>query len=344
MKRLQFACLAFLVCLVSLPATAQRYAARREGDIVQLIDTGTDTRVSVAPSIGNIAFRMTVKGHDILRWPHADMEAFKANPNQTGIPFMGPWINRLDEQAFYANGKRYPFDMSLGNIRGTIPIHGFLTGTSEWRVVSVDAGRMGATVTSRLEFYRQPSWMKQWPFAHTIDMTYRLSNGTLEVETTITNMSAEPMPVSVGFHPYFQLTDSPRSEWTISVGARTHLKLTPNKLPTGETEPLSAPYAGGVPLRDYDIDDGFADLVRDAQGRATMSVMGKAQRLDVQFGPNYRAAVVWSLKPHSFICFEPMAAITNALNLAEKGIYKELQSIAPGGTWRESFWISPKGF
>jgi len=75
-----------------------------------------------------------------------------------------------------------------------------------------------------------------------------------------------------------------------------------------------------------------------------MTVMGKAQRIDVQFGPNYRAAVVWAPKPQNFICFEPMAAITNALNLAEKGIYKELQSIAPGGTWRESFWISPKGF
>ena len=344
MKRLQLSCVTFLLCLTIVPVTGQRYAARREGDIVQLTDTATDTRVSIAPGIGNIAYRMTVKGHDVLRWPHADMAAFKANPNQTGIPFMAPWINRLDEQAFYANGKRYAFDMGLGNIRGAIPIHGFVTTTSEWHVVSVDAGRMGAAVTSRLEFSRQPSWMKQWPFAHTIEMTYRLTNGTLEVETAITNLSAEPMPVSVGFHPYFQLTDSPRSEWTISIGARTHLKLTPNKLPTGETEPLSAPYAGGVPLRDYDIDDGFADLVRDAQGRATMSVMGKAQRLDVLFGPNYRAAVVWSLKPHSFICFEPMAAITNALNLAEKGIYKELQSIAPGGTWRESFWISPKGF
>ena len=53
-------------------------------------------------------------------------------------------------------------------------------------------------------------------------MTYRLSDGTLEVETTIANMSAEPMPVSIGFHPYFQLTDSPRDEWTISLGARTH--------------------------------------------------------------------------------------------------------------------------
>ena len=241
--------------------------------------------MSIAPSIGNIAFRMIVKGHDVLRWPHADMAAFKANPNMTGIPFMGPWINRLDEQAFYANGKRYPFDMTLGNVRGDIPIHGFLTSTSEWRVVSVDAGSGGATVTSRLEFFRQPSWMKQWPFAHTIDMTYRLSEGTLEVETTIANMSAEPMPVSIGFHPYFQLTDSPRDEWTISVGARTHLKLTPNKLPTGETEPIGAPFTGGVPLRDYDIDDGFSDLVRDAQGRATMSVIGKSQRIDVRFGP-----------------------------------------------------------
>ena len=344
MKRFHVASLAWLLCLTIVPASAQRYAARRDGDIVQLTDTATDTRVSIAPSIGNIAFRMIVKGHDVLRWPHADMAAFKANPNQTGIPFMGPWINRLDEQAFYANGKRYPFDMALGNIRGAIPIHGFVTATSEWRVVSVDAGRSGATVTSRLEFFRQPSWMKQWPFAHTIDMTYRLSEGTLEVETTIANMSAEPMPVSVGFHPYFQLTDSPRDEWTISVGARTHLKLTPNKLPTGETEAIGAPYTGGVPLRGYDIDDGFSDLVRDGQGRATMSVIGRSQRIDVRFGPNYRAAVVWSLQPHTFICFEPMAAITNALNLTQKGLYKELQSIAPGGTWRESFWISPTGF
>lgn len=344
MKRLQFACLAFLVCLTTLPTTAQRYAARREGDIVQLTDTGTDTRVSIAPSIGNIAFRMTVKGHDVLRWPHADMDAFKANPNQTGIPFMGPWINRLDEQAFYANGKRYAFDMSLGNVRGTIPIHGFLTATSEWRLLSVDAGRDRATVTSRLEFFRQPAWMKQWPFAHTIEMTHTLRDGVLEVMTTVSNMSAEPMPVSIGFHPYFQLTDSPRDEWTISIGARAHLKLMPNKVPTGETEPIGAPYSGGVPLRDFDIDDGFMDLVRDAQGRATMTVSGKAQRIDVQFGPSYRAAVVWAPKPQNFICFEPMAAITNGLNLAQKGIYKELQHVAPGGSWRESFWVAPAGF
>jgi aldose 1-epimerase len=45
-----------------------------------------------------------------------------------------------------------------------------------------------------------------------------------------------------------------------------------------------------------------------------------------------------------FIAFEPMVAITNALNLAHKGVYKELQSIPPGGSWEESFWITTKGY
>jgi aldose 1-epimerase len=45
-----------------------------------------------------------------------------------------------------------------------------------------------------------------------------------------------------------------------------------------------------------------------------------------------------------FIAFEPMAAITNALNLAQKGVYKDLQTIPPGGSWEESFWITTKGY
>jgi aldose 1-epimerase len=88
-----------------------------------------------------------------------------------------------------------------------------------------------------------------------------------------------------------------------------------------------------------------------------MTVKGKAQQLDVAVGPNYRAIVVWAPRPapaggqnpapaqnRNFICFEPMVGITNAMNLAHKGRYKELQSIAPGGTWQESFWVRPRGF
>ena len=362
-----------LVVLVT-PSMAQ-YSARRNGDAVQLEDTKNQTVVSIVPSVGNITFEMKVKGQNVLRWPFPSLEEFKARPTQSGIPFLGPWANRLDEQAFYANGKKYSFDMTLGNVRGAIPIHGFLTTNDQWQVVETRADGKSAWVTSKLEFFRQPLWMKQFPFAHTIEMTHRLQDGVLEIQTTVTNMSAEPMPVAIGFHPYFQLTDSPREEWTISVPARTRWLLAPSKVPTGETEPADRlfPKSQAAALKDYNLDDVFSDLVRDAQNKATVTLQGKRQRLDILLGPKWRSLVIYSPNPTgtglgsnvianpnapprggaappqnaaslNFICFEPMAGITNAMNLAEKGLYKELQSIQPGGTWQESFWIKPSGF
>jgi aldose 1-epimerase len=339
-------------------ALAQPYAAAQKGDVVELRDDRHDVRVSIVPSVGNIAFEMKVKGHDVLRWPYASVADFKAKPGMFGIPFMGPWANRLDEQAFYANGRRYAFDMELGNVRGAIPIHGFLTTTSAWKVVDVRADAASARMTSRLEFFRTPMFMKQFPFAHTIDMTYTLADGVLEVATRIENLSAEPMPVSIGYHPYFQLTDSPRDEWTIAVGARTNWLLAQNKVPTGETQPITSvfPDPQAAPLKEHDLDHVFGDLVRDASGRATMTVKGKSQRLDVVVGPNYRAMVIYAPRPQAgrggspaaasrnFICFEPMAAITNAMNLAHKGGYRDLQNVAPGGTWEERFWVRASGF
>jgi aldose 1-epimerase len=44
------------------------------------------------------------------------------------------------------------------------------------------------------------------------------------------------------------------------------------------------------------------------------------------------------------VAFEPMAAISNAMNMAHKGLYKELQSIQPGGSWEERFWVRPSGY
>ena len=349
---------ALLLCMfTALPLSAQ-YAARRNGDIVQLEDTKSQVVVSIIPSVGNITFSMKVKGQDVLLWPYASVEAFKARPALSGIPFLAPWANRLDEQAFYANGKRYAFDMELGNVRGAIPIHGFTTTNDKWQVVEVKADGRSAWVTSKLEFWKVPLWMKQWPFAHTIEMTHRLADGVLQVETKITNLSAEPMPVSVGFHPYFRLTDSTREEWMLSLPVKTHWILPSTKAPTGETEPAEKlfPNPQSVALKDYNLDDVFSDLARDAQGRAHFILKGKQQQLDVAFGPLWRGATVWSPNPNgtgrgggqasdpNFIAFEPMAGISNGLNLAQKGLYKEQQYVQPGATWSESFWVKPTGF
>src|SRR5688572_32563753 len=80
------------------PVLAQRYSAVRDGDTVRLTDRTSDVVVSIMPSVGNIAFEMRVKGQNVLRFPHKTIADFKAQPNATGIPCMGPRANRLDEQ------------------------------------------------------------------------------------------------------------------------------------------------------------------------------------------------------------------------------------------------------
>ena len=329
---------------VNQSVTPSRYASQSDGGFVRLVDAQTETMVSVNPSAGNFTAQMKVKGHDVLR---------VAKDDSSGIPFLAPWADRLDEQAFYANGKRYAFDMGLGNVRGTFPIHGFLSSARHWQVVESRSNERSAWVTSRLDFFRYPDWMKQFPFAHTIEMTHRLENGVLEIATRIANMSAEPMPVAIGFHPYFQLTDSPRDDWRISIAAQTYWPMGENIMPVGTTAPIETfvPNPRVVPLNGRHLDNVFSDLTRGENGRAIMSVQGRTQRLQVELGPNFRGVVVYAPKPEArdiaarnFVCLEPLAGIINALNLAHKGIYRDLQVIPGGGEWRESFWIRPSGF
>jgi len=72
-------------------------------------------------------------------------------------------------------------------------------------------------------------------------MTYRLVDGVLEVDTSLLNQSTEPMPVGIGYHPYFQVHDAPRDEWTVRVAAREKLTLSPQLIPTGERTPVQFP-------------------------------------------------------------------------------------------------------
>ena len=102
--------------------------------IVRLIDAKNGVEASVAPSLGNDAYEMKVHGTPVLWSPYTTPGQFKAKPTLLGVPLLAPWANRLDEDAFYANGKRYAFDDGLGNIRRDQfrqPIHGLVLNADE---------------------------------------------------------------------------------------------------------------------------------------------------------------------------------------------------------------------
>jgi len=330
-------------------APAARYTAGRAAvdgiEVIRLSDAERAITVSVAPSAGNMAYEMNVNGKNVLWMPRRNVAELKARPALAGVPFLAPWANRIDGWSYYANGKRYQLNRELKNAgedQNRNPIHGLLTGSQAWKVISVEADDSGAKVTSRLEFWRYPDLMAQFPFAHTIEMTYRLAGGALEVETRLINHSEDPMPVAIGYHPFFRVYDAPRDEWRVHIPARDRMVLSEQLIPTGELKPN--PYADPLPLAGLRLDDVFTGLVRGENGRAEFRVTGNKESVSVIFGPKYRVGVVWAPPRSGFICFEPMSAPTNAFNMSHAGTYKELDSVPPGGEWRESFWIRPEGF
>lgn len=349
MRRLLFALLPIAQIMQAAPYTASK-AVDHGVEVVHLADAANAVEVSIAPSVGNMAYEMKVHGVNVLWFPYGNVAEFKARPAFCGVPFLAPWANRLDEYAFWANGRKYLLNRDLGNVRGDQngnPIHGVLSYSPLWRVTAVHSDAHSASVTSRLDFWTHPELMAQWPFAHEYEMTYKLSGGALEVITTVTNRSTEPMPLSIGYHPYFQLPGVPRDEWMAHLGARKSVEMDNKLIATGEFKPLAddpSKWPNPLPVKSHALDNGFVDLVRGADGKAEFSVEGGGKKISVIYGPKYTVAVAYAPPGKDFICFEPMTAVTNGINLNHVGKYPELQSVPAGGQWRESFVIKPGGF
>jgi aldose 1-epimerase len=309
-------------------------------ETVRLSDAAHGMEVSICPSLGNNAYDIRVKGHSIVVNPPPFAE-WKQKQSQAGIPFLAPWANRIDGDTYWANGKRYlvnPDAVEIRRDRDGLPIHGLLLFASEWQVTALHADSQAAQVTSHLEFWKYPKWMAQFPFAHSIQMTHRLSNGVLEVRTTIENHSTDPMPLVIGFHPWYRIPDTPRDRWKVHAPVREHYILSQKVIPTGETAPVNLP--DPTPLAGRVVDDVFGGV--DADKEFWLEADGR--RVSVRFGPKFPIAIVYAPQTEDVVCFEPMTGLTDGFNLAHHGIYKDLQSVPPGESWTESFWIRPSGF
>lgn len=343
--------LAALLGTLPLMSQTTNYSAERVAgqgiEVLSLRDARARTEVRIAPKTGNNAYSMKVNGQEILYFPHSSAAEWAARPGMAGNPFLAPWANRIDGESYWVNGKQYHLNPGLGAYRkdgNGLPIHGLLLYAHDWEVVSLKASEAdGAVATSRLVPHRDPARAAQFPFAHTIEMTYRLRDGVLDVQTAIVNESSAPLPVMIGYHTYYQIPGVPRDQWKVHVAARQHVTLGPKLTPTGETTSVSL--ADPAPLAGTQLDDVFTGLEQDASGWTPFWVEGGGKRITVEYGPRYTVSVIYAPPGREFICFEPMTGVTNQFNLAHEGKFAGLlQSVAPGARWVESFRVKTSGF
>jgi aldose 1-epimerase len=316
-----------------------------------LVDLSRHMDFGVVPDIGNLGYEFKVNGKDLLI-PVQSFESYKQKHwFCCGSPFLAPWANRIDQDYYYFQDKKYLLNDALGNLlrdQFNQVIHGLLVFDSRWEVTKAGASDAeGAFVASRFEFYKYPDLMAQFPFAHTIEVTYRLKGGKLETTTAVHNASRAAMPIMMAYHPYFH-PDGNREEWRVSIGAQTHWLPSKHLISTGETEPIEKflPQAANLTLGKTFLDDVFSTFDRSKDGLGHVTVKGKTQQIEIVYGKEFDFAVVYAPLPPNdpIICVEPQTGPTNSFNLNHAGKFPGLVALEPDKIFKASFWIVPTGF
>ncbi len=160
----------------------------------RVVVISTDSiRAELLPDLGARLHRLTVFGHDLLRTP-TDLQQHLAEPLAWGGYVMAPWCNRIDPVPTVVGG-------STVNVPTNAPdgsaLHGqvYLVPWLE-RAPGVFEVRAGGDGTG-------------WPWTYETSLKVTaVDHGDRRTEVAfaqaLTNLSEEPMPGGLGFHPWFR--------------------------------------------------------------------------------------------------------------------------------------------
>jgi galactose mutarotase-like enzyme len=262
-----------------------------------LTDESAASRVEIVPERGGIVTQWQLNGQDIF---YLDHERF-TNPELSvrgGIPILFPICGNLPDNTYQHQEQAY-----------VLKQHGFARDLP-WEVgdrVTDDH----ASLTLHLQSNDQTRAV--YPFNFELAFTYRLQGNSLAIHQQVTNTSNEVMPFSIGFHPYFQVTDKSSLQFDIPSSA-----YQPNR------EQAFKPFDGTFDFNLDEIDVAFKDLTRQT---TRVKDLSRQLQLTIDYDPLYSTLVFWTVKGKDFYCLEPWSAPRNALNTGE-----HLTHLEPGAS------------
>lgn len=294
----------------------------REGVEVFSLGEGKRAHAEIAPALGNNCFAFRTREHVLELIQFAE---FSKRPTSYGIPILFPFPNRIRDGKFSFQGEQYAVNP---------PRHGFVRDKS-WQVDSHGASvEAGAWLTSSFEAADYPAEiLQQFPFPFRLEVTYRLKDARLQIETLVKNTGARDMPAGYGIHPYFRRPSS----GTLTVPARQRLELA-ETLPTGKLLDVADRYdlRGAADINELNLDDIYTGVEADGDGLTRCVLIDEENKLKtvVEFSRvEFPYVVVYTPPaPRQAICVEPNTCPTDAFNLQTRGVESNVLTIGAGET------------
>jgi len=150
-----------------------------------------------------------------------------------------------------------------------VAIHGLILD-AKFQDVNVTKSGDDSRVTATLH---GGNFDGRWFSKTDVTVTTSLAANAVELDVQLKNVGDEPLPASVGWHPYFIFPGGDRQQGRLHIPAKRRALVNnyEDVFPTGKTEALAGtPYdftaAKGAPLGTQFLDDSFVDLDRQPDG------------------------------------------------------------------------------
>ena len=249
---------------------------------------------------------------------------------------LAPWPNRLD-------GGRYSYEgrdaaAALDEPERNNAIHG-LVRWLPWQA----RGRQDHAIELGCVLHPQPAY----PWRLDLRVEYRLEDGGLTVITRAVNLSPEPAPFGVGFHPYLTVGSSV-DQMHLSVPAERRLLSDERGLPMGDApvKDTEFDFTAGRTVGRSILDTAYGDLVRGDDDTVRTQVVGHDgnRRITLWADSSFRYIMVYTgdtIEPRSrrrsAIAIEPMTCPPNAFRSGA-----DVLRIDPWFQWTARWGIVPR--
>ncbi len=284
------------------------------------------TLAVIAPELGGwlLRYARPTEKHGLVDVIHFSQAVVDRYPKEmyAGNPILFPLVsnNRVGDREHHYEWNGQVYEM---------PQHGFGRRV-KWAVVSQTA------VSVTMELTETEATQASYPFAFRQRLTYRLDNGRLHWEQVIENTGAQAMPFSTGFHPYFPIPITAKSERSACFVEIPEAK---RMVPQGKFDRFTAqPF----PSQNWSVqEDVSSTLFLTDLKRQELILIDPVSELEIALNfeeaPQHRFVAIWSKSATDpFYCLEPWTALPNSFSRAKD---HEVIVLEPQKTFRAAMWI-----
>jgi galactose mutarotase-like enzyme len=221
-------------------------------------------------------------------------------------------------------------------------IHGLMR-RSQFQDVRVQNGANVSTVSAGLH---AGDFDCHWLSDTDVKVETTLSHDAFEMTVTAKNVGHQPLPMGIGWHPYFVLPSGERQQVRLHLPSETRAVMNnyDDSFTTGERVPVKGtPYdfsaPGGRALGTQYLDDNFSNLSYNAEGHTVSEIIDPAAKYGLRlitFSPQIKSIQVYAPPQKNFVAIEPQFNLPDPYNKDWGSVDTGMVLLQPGQSvaWR----------